>query len=312
MALMDDLRARIVALVPPLTPLDLPLADAGGCILHGGVRAPAPVPAFDTVVIEGFAVRTGAYVTGEPLLMIDDVPAGFRASEEIVEGTCIRVWPGAPLPGGSDAVVEAGLAHVDGAVIRLPLAEAGHGYVRAGSQTAEGAVIAEPGEQLTPRLIGVLARASIRSVLVHPRPRVLAVTMGTEYVEPGVPTPIGLVADHLSFPVTAIADAAGAIAFRVPPILGEAAELVSIVDDSLHRTDVIVVCGVGATGRELACASLGLDEMYASGEAGCAFGEREGTIILTLGAGLSEVVDLGEILLPAIIRAQMGHTPSRG
>lgn len=306
MAPMDHLRARIVGLVRPLAPLELPLADARGCVLSEGIQAPAPVPAFDTVALDGFAVRVDSYEPGEFLPVIDEVPAGFRASAELVDGSCIRVFPGAPLPPGANTVVPIGLAEVSGSSVRLPPAQPGQGFTAVGAEVHEGALLAVAGDQLTPRLVGRIAHAGIRSVRVHPRPRVLAVTVGTEFVEPGVPTPVGLVADGLSFPVTAIAEEAGAIAFRVPPILDDESELVAIVDDSLHRTDVIVLCGVGVAGRALACAVLDLNEQFAAGESGCAVGEREGTVILALGPDLLDVLGLGEALLPGIIRAQMG------
>ena len=308
MAPLDDLRARIVGLVHPLTPLELPLADARGCVLAEEVRAPAPAPAFDTVTVAGFAVRTGSYASGAPLHVIDEVPAGFRASEALRSDTCIRVWPGAPLPDGADAVIEAGLARIDSAGVYLPPPIVGHGFVAVGTAIAAGEVLAAAGDELTPRLMGALARSSIRSVRVHPRPRVLVVTVGTEFVEPGVPTPVGLVSDHLSFPVVAIAEQAGAIAFRVPPILGDEAELVSIVDDSLHRTDLIVLCGVDAEGRALARTSLGLEDPLGAGESGWSLAEREGTVILALGSDPDELLALGEVVVPMIIRAQMGRT----
>ena len=306
MASMDDLRARIVGLVHPLAPLELPLADTRGCVLHDDIRSGVPVPAFDTVRLEGYAVRAGSYEPGELLRVIDEVPAGFRTTETLVDGACIRVRPGAPLPPGADAVVgleESVLAETG---VRLSVATAGRGCVRAGAEVHDGALLTSAGDQLTPRLIGILARSAVRPVHVRPRPRVLAVTVGTEYVEPGVPTPVGLVADHLSQPVAAIAEEAGAIVFRVPPILDDKAELVSIVDDSLHRTDLIVLCGVGAASRSLACASLGLTDVFTAGESGCAVGEREGTLIIALGPDLADVLGLGEAVLPAVIRAQMG------
>ncbi len=306
MAPMNDLRARIVGLVRPLTPLELPLADARGCVLHEGIQASTPVPAFDTVAIDGFAVRANSYEVGESVRVADEVPAGFRASEELADGTCIRVHPGAPLPARADTVVPMALTQGDGQGARLPESLVGYGFVAVGSAVTEGAVLAQSGDALTPRLIGVLARSAIRSVRVHPRPRVLVVTVGTEYVEPGVPTPIGLVVDHLSFPVAAIAEEAGALAFRVPPILDDESELVAIVDDSLHRTDLIVLCGVDAAGRALMCNALGLEIMFEAGESGCALGEREGTVIVALGPDLADVTAFAEALLPAIIRAQMG------
>jgi molybdopterin molybdotransferase len=307
MASVDDLRARIARLLRPLTPLELPLADARGCVLAEGVRAPVPVPSFATVTVEGFAVRAHSYAAGETLRVVDEVPAGFRASEELASGTCIRVWPGAPLPDGADAVVDATLARFEKEGVCLPACAVGHGFVPAGTEIAAGETLAEIGDEMTPRLMGTLSRSSIRSVRVHPRPRVLAVTVGTEFVEPGVPTPLGLVSDHLSFPVVAIAEQAGAIAFRVPPILDDESELVSIVDDSLHRTDIIVLCGMDLAGRARACSSLELSEVISRGEEGCAIGSREGTVVVALGPDLGSILALGELVVPTIIDLQMGR-----
>ena len=308
MASVDDLRARIARLIRPLAPLELPLADARGCVLAEEVRAPVPVPSFATVTVEGFAVRAHSYAAGETLRVIDEVPAGFRASEELASGTCIRVWPGAPLPDGADAVVEADLARIESTGVYLPVSIAGQGFVPAGAEIAAGEALAEIGHEVTPRLMGTLARSSIRSVRVHPRPRVLAVTVGTEFVEPGVPTPLGLVSDHLSFPVVAIAEQAGAIGLRVPPILDDEAELVSIVDDNLHRTDIIVLCGMDLAGRAMACSAFGLTEVISRGDEGCAVGNREGSVIVALGPDLGSILSLGELVVPMIIRAQMGRT----
>ncbi|MFM8155355.1 MAG: hypothetical protein ACKOAF_04665 [Actinomycetes bacterium] len=284
------------------------MADARGCVLAEAVRAPAPAPAFDTVTVEGFAVRTGSYTSGSALRVIDEVPAGFRATEELASATCIRVWPGAPMPDGADAVVEADLARIESTGVYLPVSMTGQGFVSAGTEIAAGEALAEIGDEVTPRLMGTLARSSIRSVRVHPRPRVLAVTVGTEFVEPGVPTPLGLVSDHLSFPAVAIAEQAGAIAFRVPPILDDEAELVSIVDDSLHRTDLIVLCGMDLSGRALACSAFGLTEVISRGDEGCAVGNREGSVIVAVGPDLGSILSLGELVVPMIIRAQMGRT----
>lgn len=306
---LDGLTARIVPLVRPLTPLELPLSDARGCILAAEVRATVPVPAFATVTVDGFAVRAHSYAANEPLRVIDDVRAGFRASEDLVDGTCIRVHPGAPLPAGADVVIEVRHARAESGGICLPAEAAGQGFVPAGTDSAEGESLAGAGDELTPQLLGLLARASVRSVQVYPRPRVLAVTVGSEFVEPGVPTPVGLVSDHLSVAAMAVAEQAGAIAFRVPPILDDVAELVSIVEDSLHRTDLIVLCGVDAAGREQCHSALGLVEVAALGEAGCALGEIEGTVVVTLGADLGDVLSLGAAVLPAIIRIQMGYSP---
>ena len=305
MASKDELRARIVGMVRPLAPLELPLADARGCVLSEAVLSPADVPGFPTVTVEGFAARVGAYEPGASLRVVDEVPAGFRASEHLHEGTCIKVWPGAPLPEGSDTVIPVDLAQVTDRGVVLPATHAGKGFLAQGGEVRSGEQVASGGSPLTPVLIGHLARCAVRSVRVHPRPRVLAFTMGSEFVEPGIPTPLGLVSDYLSFQTVAIAEEAGALAFRVPAILDDLGELETVVDDNCHRADLILITGVGPSQLGEVAASLGLS-LETAGEFRYAIGEREGTVLVFAGANLAELSDLGSVLIPSIIEAQMG------
>jgi molybdopterin molybdotransferase len=305
MASKDEFRARIVGMVRPLAPLELPLADARGCVLSEAVLSPADVPGFPTVTVEGFAARVGSYEPGASLRVVDEVPAGFRASEQLNEGTCIKVWPGAPLPEGSDTVIPVDLAQVTDRRVVLPATHAGKGFLAQGSQVGIGEQVAPAGSRLTPELIGHLARSAVRSVRLHPRPRVLAFTMGSEFVEPGVTTPLGLVSDYLSFQMVAIAEEAGALAFRVPAILDDLVELETVVDDNCHRADLILITGVGPRQMGEVAGALRVS-LESAEEFTCAIGEREGTVLLVAGADASELSVWGSVLIPSIIEAQMG------
>jgi molybdopterin molybdotransferase len=301
MTLADDLAARIAAIVSPLSPLELPLADALGCVLHEEIRAPGPVPAFDTVTTEGFAVRAGSYEPGEWLRVVDEVPAGFRASEELADGTCIRVWPGAPLPPGADSVVPLGLAEVGTEATRLQSASIGDGIHAVGSVTQAGAIVAKSGQVASPLLLAELARSGIRSVCVHPRPRVLALTVGSEFVEPGVPTGIGLVTDHLSLLATSIAESAGAVASRIPAV---PMEVSAAIDDQCHRADAILLVGVAPHDSHVVSSDLGLEIL--SPEPVVALGFIGPTLVLALGSDLRELHGIGGHLIPGVVRRLMG------
>lgn len=304
MTLAGDLSAHIAAIVSPLSPLELPLADALGCVLHEEIRAPGPVPAFDTVTIEGFAVRAGSYEPGEWLRVVDEVPAGFRASEVLADGTCIRVWPGAPLPPGADSVVPLGLAEVGTEATRLQSVAIGDGIHAVGSVAQAGDIVAMAGEVASPRLLAELARSGIRSVCVHPRPRVLALTVGSEFVEPGVPTGEGLVTDHLSLLATSIAENAGAAAYRLPAVLDGPVEVSDVIDDQRHRADAIVLVGVAAHDSHVVSSGLGLEILSPEPLVGLGF--IGPTLVLALGSDLRELDDFGGQLIPAVVRRLMG------
>lgn len=290
-----------------LEPIALPLMDALGCVLAVEVRAPADVPAFDTVERAGFAIRIADHVPGETLVVIDEVPAGFLASESLVAGACIRVERGAPLPELADTVVEMSKARIiDGGVI-LEAVGAREGVTAIGELIAAGELLAHSGKLLDADLLGILARAGIRSVDVHPRPRVLVVTVGSEYVEPGVPTPPGLVADHLSFLAAALVTELGGIAFRLPAVLDDLSEMVQVVDDNAHRSDLIVLCGIDvdtapdvAAGLGLALVDLGDGEIVLRGT-------RDDSIIVGLPDDPVSLRSAATALLPAIVGRLLGR-----
>ena len=107
---VDEYRADILDGIGVLVPIELPLSAAHGCVLAADVVAPWPLPSFDNSSMDGYAVRVAdvanATVDAPVVLkVIDDVPAGFRSTEEIVSGTAVRIMTGAPMPEGAEAVV---------------------------------------------------------------------------------------------------------------------------------------------------------------------------------------------------------------
>ncbi len=307
---MSSARSALLADVKALEPIALPLLDSQGCVLAQDVVAPADVPAFATAECAGFAIRVDDHEPGEVLRVIDDVPAGFRASEALIPGTCIAVTRGAPIPDGADTVVA--VAHsrrIEGGVI-LEAVPHGSCVIGVGALIGIGEKLARAGQLLDPPLIGTLARAGIRSVEVHPRPRVLVVTVGTEYVEPGVPTPTGLVADHLSFLAAALVTEAGGTAFRIPPVLDDLAEVEAVVDDNAHRSDLIVLCGVDPADAPAVADALSLTWTATDDGHVVVHGVRERAAILGFADDPAALHIQARELLPAVLGRLMGREQS--
>jgi molybdopterin molybdotransferase len=195
---------------------------------------------------------------------------------------------------------------VDGGVV---LEEVGpwHGVSRVGDLISAGATLAEPGQLIDSDLIGTLALAAIRSVEVHPRPRVLVLTVGTEYVEPGVPNPTGLVADHLSYLAAAIVTECGGMAFRLPPVLDDLGDVEQVVDDNAHRSDLIVLCGIDSDSAPVLAAGLELVQVMDGADEIVLHGVREGAIILGLPDDPVSLRSTAGVLLPAIVGRLMGR-----
>lgn len=246
---VDEYRERVVAGVPVLEPLELPLADCHGCVLAEDVIARWPLPSFDNSSMDGYAVRSADIASaseGSPvtLQVIDDVPAGYRPSVPVITGTCVRIMTGAPMPDGADAVVpveatDGGTANV---LIRAR-ADVGACIRKAGEDVIVGDRVMSAGTLLSSRHLAVLAAVGRGSLRVHPRPRIAVISTGSELVEPGTELSRGLISDSNSFLLVAAAREAGAQAYRVPPVVDDAEAFRTAIFDQLHRADLILTSG---------------------------------------------------------------------
>jgi molybdopterin molybdotransferase len=218
-------------------------------VLAEDVTAPWPLPPFDNASMDGYAVKASdlkAASDGKPvtLRVIDDVPAGYRASVEVREGSAIRIMTGAPLPEGAEAIVP--LEWTDGGMpeVRITRSIARGAHVRRrGEDVSLGDVVTTAGTVLGPRDISLLAAVGRGRVAVHPRPRVVILSTGNELVEPGGALAPGLIPDSNGVTIAAAVQEAGAIPYRVGPIPDDASTLLAALEDQLVRADLIVTTG---------------------------------------------------------------------
>ena len=150
---LAEAQRDVLAAVPPLPVIEIPLHEALGLGLARPVLAPHDVPPFTNSAMDGYAVQ-GADVGSAPvtLRLLEDVPAGYVASARVSSGTAIKIMTGAPMPGGADTVVKVEVTEPEGegAVRILAATEAGTAVRPAGSDLAAGAPVFEAGERLTP------------------------------------------------------------------------------------------------------------------------------------------------------------------
>lgn len=249
MRTVDEHLAVVLGQTRPLEPLDVSLLDARGCLLADPVTAPWPLPPFDSAACEGYAVASADVATAsqqQPALLtvVDDVPAGYRATRPLGGGQAIRIGSGAPMPEGADAVVpmeltDAGMPTVS---VRHPVAVAAH-IRHAGDDLKIGQVVVEAGATIGAREVALLAAVGRARVGVRPRPRVVVISTGSELVEPGQAMTPGLLADSTGYMLTAAAQDAGAIAYRAGPVQDEERALTDTLEDQLVRADLVVTTG---------------------------------------------------------------------
>jgi molybdenum cofactor synthesis domain-containing protein len=175
---------QVLAALPDLPPVTVPLAQALGLALREPAVASHPVPPFANSAMDGYAVQA-ADVQNVPvsLTVIEDVPAGSVAIRPVASGTAIKIMTGAPLPEGADAVVRVEDTRQEGSTVTISMGVAQGTAVRAaGGDVEAGTVVVERGVRLGPAHIGVLANIGQASVVVGKRPRVAVASTGDELV----------------------------------------------------------------------------------------------------------------------------------
>jgi len=184
---LDEARQRILEAVGPTAETEvLATAEAAGRYLAGATRALVPSPGFDNAAMDGFAVRRADLgPEGGELPVAGTVAAGEGAGK-LPSGACFRIWTGAPLPTGADAVViQEDVAEAGDRARFRELPPPGGNIRRAGEDVAAGDVLAEAGRRVSPELISALITAGVAEVAVRGRPRALVLATGSELVEPG-------------------------------------------------------------------------------------------------------------------------------
>ncbi len=164
------------------------LSHALGRVLASDVFGMVDLPGFDNSSMDGYAVRAAEAGDGARLLVSGEQPAGEDRGLSLESGRAIRIFTGAPIPTGADAVVmQEDVRRVAGSD-RIEIIEGvtfGENIRPRGGDVCAGQKIADAGTRLTPALIGLLASQGIDEIAVRLRPKVGIVSTGDEVVEAG-------------------------------------------------------------------------------------------------------------------------------
>lgn len=209
---LAEARRHVLDRVPRGEPVPVPVADALGLVLAEEVAASEPVPPFANTAMDGFAVRS-ADTAGAPveLRIVETIAAGHAPEVEVGLGEASRIFTGAPMPAGADAVVMVERTElVDGGHVRVQIEVPVGNHVRpVGDDLDSGAVVFRPGEVLSAAHLGVLCSLGVETVRAHPRLRVGVVSTGDELVEGSQSLEPGQIRDSNRRTLLALAAGAG-------------------------------------------------------------------------------------------------------
>jgi molybdopterin molybdotransferase len=161
-------------------------------VLAETIHAAIDVPGHANSAMDGYAVNSQTLARGQYRLRVTQrIPAG-RVGQALAIGSAARIFTGAPIPPGADAVVMQENCSVEGdEIVVMQAVEAGENVRRAGSDVERGTLLFEAGHRLRAPDIGVLAGVGRETVVVCRPLRVAVLTTGDELVRPGEPLQTG-------------------------------------------------------------------------------------------------------------------------
>ena len=255
---LDEVLARALAVARDRVIVDiekLDTFDALGRVLARGVVSALDVPPADNSAMDGYAVRVADLpAAGSVLPVSQRLPAGVVAAL-LQPGTAARIFTGAQLPAGADAVVmqeqcEALAGEGLGSVRIDVLPPLGQWLRRRGEDVQHGAEVLAAGTRLSPQALGLAASVGASRLSVRRRPRVALFSTGDELVMPGESLKPGAIYNSNRFTLRGLLQAAGCTVDD----LGIVPDKLAATRDALRRAaatnDLILSSGGVSVGEE--------------------------------------------------------------
>ncbi|HCY16394.1 MAG: molybdopterin molybdenumtransferase MoeA [Curvibacter sp. GWA2_64_110] len=185
---LDEAQAELLAQAQPLAGIeDITTFDGDGRVLARDIVSALHVPPQDNSSMDGYAVRCADLREAGVVLPVSQrIPAGASGAP-LQPGSVARIFTGAPVPAGADAIVmqEECEAVGEGSVRVNAVPKPGQWIRRAGEDVTRGAVVLSKGERLAPSSLGLAASIGMSTLPVVRRPRVALFSTGDELVMPG-------------------------------------------------------------------------------------------------------------------------------
>ncbi len=239
-----EARARMLAEIAPLPPERVTIAESVGRVLAQPVVARRDQPPFAASAMDGYAIRS-ADAPGR-LSIVGESAAGHGFEGTVAPGQAVRIFTGAAVPAGCDAVVIQEDVTREGEVVTVPAAKPGQNVRPAGGDFAAGQTLLDAGLRIDPWRLSLAAAAGAADLPVARRPRVALFSTGEEIVEaPAEPGPFQIY-DSGSRTLAALAAGWGAEVSRARPVRDDLEATVQALRDA--QGDLIVTIGGASVG----------------------------------------------------------------
>ena len=252
---LEEARERILAAVRALPAETVSLREAAGRVLARDIVAPIDLPAFDNSAMDGYAVRSedlrdASAARCVRLTVGEQIAAGTEGGKSITAGVCARIFTGAPMPAGADAVVmQEDVTREGGAtVFREPVKPWENVRFR-GEDAKTGSTVARAGDRIGAAAVAAFGALGVAQVEVHRRPTVGLLATGDELREAGAALLPGQIYESNRAALAALVERAGGAA-RLWPIVPDRLDACrAALKEAFEQCDFVLTTGGVSVGE---------------------------------------------------------------
>ncbi|MFL9994363.1 molybdopterin molybdotransferase MoeA [Paraburkholderia sediminicola] len=245
--------ATLLSAANPITGTEsIPTLEALNRVLSADVISPLDVPPMNTSSMDGYAIRTEDLATdsNRRLPISQRIPAG-HAPEALKPGTAARIFTGATVPPGADAIVMQEQTETsDNEVTILHSPAPGEWITAQGADIRSGSIILPAGTRLTPQALGLAASVGCAELQVRRRVKVAVFFTGDELTMPGEPLKPGAIYNSNRFTLRGLLENLGCDVTDYGIVPDKLDATRATLREAAQAHDLILTCGGVSVGEE--------------------------------------------------------------
>ena len=244
-----EARAKILGAVRPLPPRKMSIFQALDHFAAEDYFARLPLPIFDNSAMDGYAVLASDCKSGSRLHVIGEQPAGVDRKLRVSNGEAIRIFTGAPMPAGANAIVmQEDVARTGDEIVVNIDVDVDEFVRKRGCDLGEGQKILGKGERIVATRLALLASQGLAEVLVGGEARGAIISTGDELATPGEKLQPGQIYDSNSILLQSLLKRSGAIVASAQHC-GDDAKSLRKAFQTAAKSEIAIVSGGVSVGE---------------------------------------------------------------